>query len=1696
MSRISGLFLVAASFTLASCAGELLKEPSGYIADRSDFVPVEYRAVIEQFDAEDTKTMLSGNVEDNMREVLWEPGDEILLTSGRYNPYAILKNSNGSASASAVFKGSFNSDSFLAIYPASIVDTTRAYKPQWEEGDDDQGNLHIILPSVQKFMENGIAPGCLPMAAKYENGNGNGELEFINLCGVLVIKLRSDIPGLKVNSIRVRGKDWNNVYRPLSGENTLWRWNSRPELRDFQGSYNDYVDLDCIGVNGEGVDINKDSPVYFHVVIPPTNYNGFDLEIKTNQGRALASSSTSVNIERAKRYFTAGSVPFEFVIDDLSPEETANSYIVSEIGKYKFKATVKGNGSEPISPTSAAVLWESYGAGAAPSAGDIITDVRLEDGYIHFTALKQGNAVIAAFDDAQQVLWSWHIWSTDGYDPIGTQEIYNNRSGIFMDRNLGAMSAVQGDPAAKGLYYQWGRKDPFTAAANTLGDWPTATSSAGSGTVDYSVANPTTFIFGNDANYDWYYTGGTDTDNTRWADAKTMYDPCPPGWKIPAAVWSTAMGSAEASAPELWDTGDAGMALAGKFGGETAWYPGAGAFDYQQKGLYKESETGYYWSSTPSGEMAASLMISKNGTINTMYSGVRSYGMSVRCCRSDFSIPVDGSQATDLSAQGTANSYIVPAHGVQYKFKSTKQGNSSDDIVGTPYKAEVIWESLGTDEAPSKGDVVASVGLSDDGYVVFTSGQKDGNALIALKDSDNRVLWSWHIWAVEGYNAGASSQQYKNSAIMMDRNLGALVEVSDDTRDDGLLYQWGRKDPFLTANPDNLQRLASTYNWPASVASSQDRGNIEYAVANPTTFIIYNSYNYDWYYTGNNDVDNSRWDDSRKTKYDPCPPGWTVPKGGPEGVWASAFYTDREIRINWGDFYDGNFRSADLGVFFGTGAHLWHPFTAYMFNDGRYGSSRVVLQSASPVKSSSSWDNHYAYQFSLDWSSWLTTGDYRDDRSSAKPVRCVRENSMPAPKTYISLSSRESANSYIVTEKGRRYSFTAKVRGNGSDMMSGGLDGRYAEVLWESNGRAGTTNVGDVVTDVEFKNGEIRFTSVNNGNAVIALKEFYGNRNNWSWHIWVSEGYDPEASGQVYGGAGMMMDRNLGAISASKGDAGSFGLLYQWGRKDPFLGSADAGGTAAVSSSVEWPSAVGSSETNIFSNYDKFGNLYSWDCGNSLDYSIACPMTFIKPSDSDSDWYVAHRELATPEYGKDRWKRDKTIYDPCPPGWRVVEGGETSLWAASGVSFGAYDPTNGGYSVNSSYWYPLAPVRSETDGALSTAYGSTYWASPLADGSPYYLQLTDSSADTSGSTVSRGRAGSVRCCKIGFVPAPDSDAAVNLSKKGTANSYIANSTGTAYQFYAKVRGNSEKPVPGTPAKAVVIWETFGTADKPEAGDVVSEVSYSNGYISFKAGKDGNALIAVTDASDNILWSWHIWVCNGYDADASAQVYNNGAGTFMDRNLGATTATPGAKTTNGLFYQWGRKDPFIGSVNAAPEQEEYVAYTGMDFEVVDSGADHMSAYSFAHPTSYITSGGNDEYRLWNECIWARSKNENDPCPPGWRVPAHIDSTNPYIIASGKREVPSNHGLWDQTNYGWNLGSLLSEGNDVWYPATGRFENNGNWCNYQWEIALWLTGPSSAGGSYSNCVVLYGRENLLYFDLSRVKSDGNSVRCVKE
>ena len=338
--------------------------------------------------------------------------------------------------------------------------------------------------------------------------------------------------------------------------------------------------------------------------------------------------------------------PYELTYDldvssatDLSSSASANCYIISEAGLYKFK-TVKGNSTTSVgSVASASMLWETFGTYKAPELLDLISGFCYKDGYIAFQTadtFKEGNAVIAAKDADGNILWSWHIWFTDQPQ----SHVYNNNAGTMMDRNLGATSATPGDVGALGLLYQWGRKDPFLGSssisyeigAKSTITWPSAVSSDSSnGTIDYATANPTTYITYNNKNSDWYYTGDSSTDNTRWTTSdkgKSIYDPCPAGWRVPDGgsngIWSKA-----GFGTKTYDSTNEGMSFSIS-SPSTTWYPASGCRS-NGGGLGSVGNYGYYWSASPSSYNAYSLSFFSNGDVYPSHGIYRAFGLSVRC---------------------------------------------------------------------------------------------------------------------------------------------------------------------------------------------------------------------------------------------------------------------------------------------------------------------------------------------------------------------------------------------------------------------------------------------------------------------------------------------------------------------------------------------------------------------------------------------------------------------------------------------------------------------------------------------------------------------------------------------------------------------------------------------------------------------------------------------------------------------------------------------------------------------------------------------------------------------------------------------------------------------------------------------------------------------------------------------------------
>lgn len=231
---------------------------------------------------------------------------------------------------------------------------------------------------------------------------------------------------------------------------------------------------------------------------------------------------------------------------DLSKEGTANCYIVTAAGEYKFKA-VKGNSAESVGTVAKAeILWETYNDANEVTANSVIASVSYKDEYVIFSTpatLKPGNALIAAKDENGVILWSWHIW-------IPETPVQNLVSSAFLDtkavqtvaldRNLGALVAANSTDGASvyafGLYYQWGRKDPFPGAKRVDSGSPALVAGVAPtvGTTLLTdadaIKNPTVIGFEADKS-EWL----TPSDMTRWKDAeKTVNDPCPVGYRVPA----------------------------------------------------------------------------------------------------------------------------------------------------------------------------------------------------------------------------------------------------------------------------------------------------------------------------------------------------------------------------------------------------------------------------------------------------------------------------------------------------------------------------------------------------------------------------------------------------------------------------------------------------------------------------------------------------------------------------------------------------------------------------------------------------------------------------------------------------------------------------------------------------------------------------------------------------------------------------------------------------------------------------------------------------------------------------------------------------------------------------------------------------------------------------------------------------------
>ena len=334
--------------------------------------------------------------------------------------------------------------------------------------------------------------------------------------------------------------------------------------------------------------------------------------------------------------------------------------------------------------------------------------------------------------------------------------------------------------------------------------------------------------------------------------------------------------------------------------------------------------------------------------------------------------------ATDLSANGIANCYIVPQGSTAryYTFPAWKL-NASTKLANAAY-AHLVWSDR--KQLITNVNYDAATGTVQ---LKYAGGNLEGNAMVAVFDANHNALWTWHIWCtdepgvVKIKNACNTYDKYHG---LMDRNLGATyapksldeaknISAEDATKSLGLYYQYGRPIPFprpksitsttaestfLGADSDfevmygfknNLQCfLFSTYanDFNTMLAHPNIYGVVNFtdrngsAVSSTTTSFHAFSKNFPMPCTQGNRIWYSENADVVRMKgdTDPCPPGYCIEEWD---TFKSALYAVQENRISQGDSssnktYGYSYQCPT------TGEVVWFPANGYRTEKGVYSS--------------------------------------------------------------------------------------------------------------------------------------------------------------------------------------------------------------------------------------------------------------------------------------------------------------------------------------------------------------------------------------------------------------------------------------------------------------------------------------------------------------------------------------------------------------------------------------------------------------------------------------------------------------------------------------------------------------------------------------------------------------------------------------
>ncbi|PAF58109.1 MULTISPECIES: fimbrillin family protein [Parabacteroides] len=362
---------------------------------------------------------------------------------------------------------------------------------------------------------------------------------------------------------------------------------------------------------------------------------------------------------------------------------------------------------------------------------------------------------------------------------------------------------------------------------------------------------------------------------------------------------------------------------------------------------------------------------------------------------------------------------------------------------------------------------------------------------------------------------------------------------------------------------------------------------------------------------------------------------------------------------------------------------------------------------------------------------------------------------------------------------------------------------------------------------------------------------------------------------------------------------------------------------------------------------------------------------------------------------------------------------------------------------------------------------------------------------------------------------------INHTGAGISDPYIANNNGC------------------TPAKAELVWQ--------DVMDLVTDIKYNagsnGGNISFKVDRfsiqQGNAVIAIKDASNNVLWSWHIWVTDeNIDNVIEVTNYQNVKYNIMPVNLGwcdddvttyaersckvrftagdaskeVTIRQVSASITirgNHPYYQWGRKDPLRPSNGLADTNKTWYDKNGTSSqsnpatENFSAGVTCIMNYILKPDVMQNQVSGDNAYaNLWSVDNTVYTANDNpvvktvyDPSPVGFKLPPGNVFTG-FTTTGGSTSTSSEiNGTWSSSSLkGWNFYTDSSKSKTIFFPASGyRYRSNGMVSNVSSDGFYWSAVPSSpTKGHY----LYFSSLQVIPLSTSNYRAVGFGVRSCQE